>query len=213
MIKLDWPVPSNTPISGTYDDTHKALDLACVIGTPVRACADGEVCKTGSIMDDGYGLFVKLQHDGFTSISAHLSDKCVYIGDIVKTGDIIGYSGNSGTSTGPHLHFETRLGLDYHDYSGHFDPMPYLTGVNVAPIDTETGVNDLTPGRYRQNGYMNVRRNPSLDDNLINGEGSINEFTEIKYDPVSGNTFGKIEVTGWMAIDDGKGHIFAEKIA
>jgi len=212
MIKLLLPVPQGTPISGTYDDAHKAIDYACVIGTEIKACADGEVVKTGNPEDGGYGLFVKLQHDGFTSIYAHLSERFVYILDKVKAGDVIGYSGSTGNSTGPHLHFETRMGLDNHDYDEQFNPIPYLTADEDQSTATETPSNDLIPGIYRLNGFMSVRTSPERSDNAINAEGSIVEFVEVIDDQTGDYTWGKMANGLWMAIKSSKGSVFATKI-
>lgn len=89
---------------------HNGIDLRAPIGTPVYAVADGmvEVAKNNP---GGYGLYVVINHkDIFGSLSAHLSQYNVSPGQKVKAGDIIGLSGNTGDSTGPHLHFEIRLG-------------------------------------------------------------------------------------------------------
>lgn len=87
---------------------HKGIDYGLPEGTPVLASADGTVIRTGYAVT-GYGKFVIIQHeDGSGTVYAHL--KQVTIADYakVKQGDVIGLSGNTGNSTGPHLHFEWR---------------------------------------------------------------------------------------------------------
>lgn len=112
---------------------HNGIDFYVPIGTPVRAAADGKVIAVG---DDpqGYGLYVKIQHNNFQTLYAHLSiNRAVMIGQMVKTGDVIGLSGSTGYSTGPHLHFELRTpatpipGFK----SGARDPAPYLEEANA----------------------------------------------------------------------------------
>ena len=87
---------------------HNGIDLRAATGTPVYAVADGVVLEAKD-NPTGYGLYVALYHDDFGSLYAHLSQLLVKKGQQVKAGDIVGYSGNTGASTGPHLHFEIRL--------------------------------------------------------------------------------------------------------
>jgi hypothetical protein len=89
---------------------HNGIDIAVVEGTPVLCIADGEVMYAGA--DISYGLYVRVFHPAIHSHSfyAHLSAFDVLIGQPVKQGEPVGASGNSGNSTGPHLHFELRAG-------------------------------------------------------------------------------------------------------
>jgi len=84
---------------------HKGTDIAAKRGTPVIAPADGFVVKTGK--DKGLGNFIIINHKGnITTKFGHLQDILVKKGQKVKRGDLIGTVGNTGRSTGPHLHFE-----------------------------------------------------------------------------------------------------------
>ena len=86
---------------------HKGIDIACPIGTPVKAAAGGKVIFVGS--KDGYGKTVVLEHrNGYRTLYAHLSNFKVKEGDVVSQGEAIALSGNTGRSSGPHLHFEVR---------------------------------------------------------------------------------------------------------
>lgn len=98
---------------------HNGIDGRAVIGTPVYAVADGKV-KVAENNPTGYGLYITLDHDVFGSLYGHLSKFNCKVGQLVKTGEIIGYSGNTGLSTGPHLHFEMRLCkyMDFWDRQG-----------------------------------------------------------------------------------------------
>ena len=88
---------------------HSGLDFAMPIGTPIYATANGVVLSAG--IQPGYGHMVEIRHNfGFGTRYGHLNGKyLVKQGDFVRKGDIIAYSGNSGLSTGPHLHYEIRF--------------------------------------------------------------------------------------------------------
>ena len=88
---------------------HSGVDLAVPEGTPVRASDNGKVILAEN-SGDGYGNYIILDHgNGFKTLYGHKSALCVSVGDIVSQGDLIAYSGSTGNSTGPHLHFEIHL--------------------------------------------------------------------------------------------------------
>ena len=88
---------------------HEGTDMAGDYGTPIYATGDGVVIFAGS--DSGYGRLIKIQHDfGIETRYAHLSAISVEVGQKVSRGDRIGDMGNSGRSTGTHLHYEVRIG-------------------------------------------------------------------------------------------------------
>jgi murein DD-endopeptidase MepM/ murein hydrolase activator NlpD len=97
------------PILG-YARFHAGLDLAVAAGTPIVAAADGKVASAG--WAGGYGRMVAVVHGGGLETKyGHMSRIAAYPGEQVRRGDVIGYVGSSGLSTGPHLHFEvTRNG-------------------------------------------------------------------------------------------------------
>jgi len=111
-----WPVRGfitssfgyrTSPITGTRQ-FHEGLDIANKVGSPVSAPADGTVIYVG--YQSGYGRTIKVQHGyGVVTLYGHLSKTAVEKGQRVKKGDVIGYVGNTGRSTGPHLHYEVRL--------------------------------------------------------------------------------------------------------
>lgn len=107
-----WPIPGNSKVTspfGAYRSPtrkHKGIDIGCAVGTKVFAYADGtvEVVKNTT---NGYGKYIKINHGGGTySLYAHLSDFKVSQGAKVTSGQLVALSGNTGTSTGPHLHYE-----------------------------------------------------------------------------------------------------------
>jgi murein DD-endopeptidase MepM/ murein hydrolase activator NlpD len=94
------------PIHGTRA-WHAGMDMADHVGSPVTSAADGIVTYAGWRM--GYGTLVEIKHEnGFSTRYGHLSKALVKEGDRVNAGDLVALSGNSGRSTGPHLHFEVR---------------------------------------------------------------------------------------------------------
>jgi murein DD-endopeptidase MepM/ murein hydrolase activator NlpD len=111
-----WPVRGwvtspfgnrTSPFSGILK-FHEGMDIAAQTGTPVVAPADGVVIKAG--FGSGYGNMVELSHGyGIKTIFAHNSRLNVKAGQRVKRGDVISYVGDSGSSTGPHLHYEVRV--------------------------------------------------------------------------------------------------------
>ena len=112
-----WPTDSGE-ISSRYgyrydpfgygSDFHPGIDIAGNYGDPVYASAAGDVEEAG--WNGGYGRYIKISHgNGYETAYGHMSSIAVSSGDSVKKGDVIGYVGSSGYSTGPHLHFEVLL--------------------------------------------------------------------------------------------------------
>jgi len=83
------------------------LDFGIPVGTPIKATMDGKVVHAGW-NNQGYGNLVIVENGPFRTYYAHLSSIPVSIGDVVTSGSTIGLSGNTGNSTGPHLHYEIR---------------------------------------------------------------------------------------------------------
>ncbi len=112
-------LPFSFPVKGSYRSTsgfgprwgrmHEGHDFAGATGTPIHATADGVVVHAGR--QSGYGNLIKIRHEfGFETRYAHLSRIRVQVGDRVSRGDRIGDMGNTGRSTGTHLHYEIRIG-------------------------------------------------------------------------------------------------------
>lgn len=88
---------------------HTGIDYRADIGTPVVASSNGQVIEITNGWSGGWGISVVLNHgNGVTTRYAHLSKTAVGLGQTISQGSIVGYSGNTGFSTGPHLHFEMR---------------------------------------------------------------------------------------------------------
>ena len=137
-------IPSMMPVEGTHLTSefgmrwhpvlggrrpHKGVDLAGPVGTPVHATADGIVGRADWF--SGYGLYIQLEHGGALETRyGHMSRLNVEAGQTVHKGDVIGYIGATGRTTGPHLHYEVRVaGLAV-------NPIPYMSGNGAAlPAD------------------------------------------------------------------------------
>jgi murein DD-endopeptidase MepM/ murein hydrolase activator NlpD len=143
-------IPSRTPIEGFRFTSafgmrdhpvvggrraHKGIDLAAPTGTPIYATADGMVSKAEWF--SSYGLYVSLEHGGeIQTRYGHMSRLNVASGQQVRKGDLIGYVGSTGRSTGPHLHYEVRVAGQA------VNPMPYMQSEMLAaadPVSTATG--------------------------------------------------------------------------
>lgn len=110
---------------------HTGLDFTAPIGTPVSAPADGTVITSGA-SSGGYGIQIEIDHGhGYVTKFAHLSETKVSVGQTVKRGDIIAHTGNTGLSSGPHLHYEIIKNGDK------IDPVDYF-------------YQDLSPKEYEQ---------------------------------------------------------------
>lgn len=96
-----------SPFTGTIQ-MHEGIDICNSVGTPIVAPADGLVVKVGR--EYGYGKVIKINHGyGIVTRYGHLHKAHVKIGQQVKRGDLVGEIGNTGRSTGPHLHYEVRI--------------------------------------------------------------------------------------------------------
>jgi len=164
---LSWPLKvmsitqyfGNTPFASknpqVYNGSgHNGVDLRASVGTPVHASTNGTVVDTGDTDKQcykvSYGKWVLIRHyNGLSTLYAHLSQISVTPGQSMATGDVLGYSGNSGYTTGPHLHFTafvskavrvtseykskvcgTYLKLPLSSKNGYLNPLSYLVNIN-----------------------------------------------------------------------------------
>lgn len=107
---LIWPVsgPVTSGFGWRWGRMHNGIDIGLPTGTPIKAAAAGEVFFSGEM--GGYGKVVLIDHfNGLVTLYAHQSELGSVEGQDVAQGEVIGYVGSTGHSTGPHLHFETRV--------------------------------------------------------------------------------------------------------
>ena len=119
---------------------HKGVDLGAAWGTPVYAAADGVISRADWF--SSYGLYVAIEHGGdMQTRYGHMSRLNAYAGQTVRKGDLIGYVGSTGRSTGPHLHYEVRIA------GAAVNPIPYLQDGAYKPATlAEAGVNAVAQG-------------------------------------------------------------------
>jgi murein DD-endopeptidase MepM/ murein hydrolase activator NlpD len=116
-----WPVsgPVTSPFGWRWGRMHEGIDIGVPSGTPVHAAAAGTVIYAGWM--EGYGNFVILDHGGgIATAYGHNTSLAVAVGQTVSQGQVIAYSGSTGHSTGPHVHFEVRVN------GNAVDPLGYL---------------------------------------------------------------------------------------
>jgi len=190
-MKFLYPVPPNSYVTQTFAEHERrreangwtnyngGIDWGIATNTTIKAAQHGVVTVT---RDDatGYGTHVRLEHtEGnikYTSIYGHLMRYTVNVGDQVSAGDMIGRSDNTGYSTGPHLHFEVRKGIQP------IDPAPLLVRT-VDELDGEPG-EVVVPEPPEDTGtepasfpelhkarvvtpVLNIRSGPSTDNRIV----------------------------------------------
>lgn len=141
MIKLKYkPLRGHLVISSRYDirelggfEFHPGVDYAAPIGTPIYAVDDGTVVVTWD-NPTGYGLYVIIDHGHYCSLYAHLREHVLTTNQSIKAGDVVGYVGMTGYTSGPHLHFEVR---DCSYIDKNFWLKSNLKGRHVMCIDPE----------------------------------------------------------------------------
>ncbi|HEX6269796.1 MAG TPA: peptidoglycan DD-metalloendopeptidase family protein [Anaerolineales bacterium] len=155
---------------------HNGIDYGIPNGTSIRAATAGTVDKV-AFENGGYGNYVKLSHmDGsrkYYTYYAHLSSATVSPGQAVGAGTAIGFSDNSGASTGPHLHFGLRIDGESPAYKGYVDPMPFFTAGDTGPAGP--GSTDafadavLLPSLPFEVSFetLNVRNGPGVEYSIV----------------------------------------------
>lgn len=104
----------------SQQEYHKGIDIGVAEGSDVRAVKSGEITKAG--YSSSYGNYIGYKtYDGYDIFYAHLKDTIANVGDVAAQGEVIAHSGNTGQSTGPHLHYE----IEYN--SKEINPLNFLT--------------------------------------------------------------------------------------
>ncbi len=132
---LGWPTPGSTLVTSPFgwrihpifqtEKYHSGIDVAANEGTPIYAADSGTVQT--AVYSSSYGNYVVINHGNtYTTLYAHMSSMAVSQGQTVNKGDVIGYVGSTGWSTGPHLHYEISYG------GANIDPEAYYGNLTVA---------------------------------------------------------------------------------
>ena len=112
---------------------HNGIDLDADLGDPIRAAHDGVISGIGNLSRYSYGKWITINHqNGLTTLYGHLSAQSVAVGQTVKAGDIIGYAGSTGYSTGAHLHFTLYATNTFRIEQKSYGPVPL--GGDLNPL-------------------------------------------------------------------------------
>lgn len=147
---MKYIVPVQNGISRGFGNGHNGIDYLSPMNTTVKASGDGVVAFEGWGQNHSWitsmgGITVLIKHDDGYSGYAHLSSTVVNNGQHVKQGQIIGYTGSTGNSTGPHLHFEfLPLAPNFQNgYSGRVDPSNYLAKGGEEIMDNPQDIRNI----------------------------------------------------------------------
>jgi murein DD-endopeptidase MepM/ murein hydrolase activator NlpD len=171
MPTLLKPLHGKPPVTQMYGENpaaypatqgHNGLDWGVPIGSPVCAAQAGLVVRA-DLDPGGYGLHVRIQHADCLTIYGHLSEISIHRDEQVKPGRLIGLSGNTGRSTGPHLHFEVRLASSLLSC---IDPLPCLVDdLHIEPVfRVKTVVENLNLRFGPGTSYPILRRLPAATE-------------------------------------------------
>ena len=191
MLIYRQPFDGEYPITQSYGEIipgvtykgepHTGIDYGCPNGTPILASADGTV-KLAGYDYTGYGYMVIIEHeDGKATVYAHLSMVSAVQCRKVSRGDLIGYSGQSGNATGPHLHFEARR--IWYDFKTHEDPVSFLPLMSIDDSIQQEQHTEIPEGKCRVAcEFAYVRNWKDLTrTRLLNRGEKVYAYKEIKY--------------------------------
>lgn len=180
--------------NGAKNYGHEGVDVRLGAGTPLYAIADGTVKLADQDPAGAYGVEVRLIFgEGLEAIYAHMSSLSVKTGQVVKEGDFLGLSGNTGNSTGAHLHFSIRK-------NGVFvDPTLYLPCLKTGLGGDESLPEEPTENEIRLKTAMNLREAPTTSSKVIKTlpAKSVVDFNEVEI--ANGYVWAKTD-SGWVAI-------------
>lgn len=148
---------------------HDGIDYTGPIGTEIDAVDNGTVFVSKKQNNGkGYGEYVIIKHNGYYSLYAHLSKRVVRLGQNIKAGQLIGYMGSTGDSTGSHLHI--GVCIDYTKYDKQWqDPLPLLQNIGVEDDEVITKIKIKINGEVKEveainKGEFNFIKLRDLDD-------------------------------------------------
>jgi murein DD-endopeptidase MepM/ murein hydrolase activator NlpD len=194
--------PRESP-GGVGSTNHNGIDLGVAEGTPVPTPVDGTVDDVGSQggPGSGYGNFVVIKDGkGMYHLFAHLSEQCVQKGDTVKSGTIVAKSGNTGASTGPHLHYTVTSDQSCAGMNGAVDPCQYsIEGLASGNAGKGKYGDASTPGfmsisRYGRGSTrikVDYTANRGIDEGMYGLHEQIPKNTRSRFGRGKTSTFGR----------------------
>jgi LysM repeat protein len=169
-LEDSWIQPVNGRITdtfGTRNGKHKGIDIAAPKGEKIVSVSDGKVTK--SYYSNTYGHVVFVEHpEGYETVYAHLSKRMVDVGQAVKKGQELGIIGNTGVSTGIHLHFELHEGEWTYEKEHALDPL---------------FVFDQDSSKKEQNTTYIKQKSAKSDDHSISVEKSVSDLNQVTDQP------------------------------
>lgn len=180
---------------------HEGLDTASSDGSPIYSIYDG-VVRVNTYEKDGAGYYVSIGTDmngkNFRLLYMHLKEKSkLKVGDKIKAGDLIGYQGNTGHSTGSHLHISVKVADNSTSQTCKVaDPYNYVMGEDNKSTDNE---HIYETGQWKTLHKMNIRKGSGLDFEVV---GSIDKDTTVEVLAVTSNGWGKIGQDKWFCLED-----------
>jgi len=212
-MAITLKVPTSGPITQLFGENpdiykkigfpgHNGVDYGIPNGTPVSCAAPGTVAAV-TFENGGYGNYVKVAHkDGaknFYTYYAHLNSAAVKPGQNLQAGELVGYSNNTGFSTGPHLHFGLKIDGENPAYKGYVDPMPFFTS---------SGTSGGTSATTDQSGNVSI---PDLNFEVVGETLNIRTGPGVEYSMAGqltkGAKFTSKALTSpsvWVEIEPGK---------
>jgi murein DD-endopeptidase MepM/ murein hydrolase activator NlpD len=204
-ILLTHPVPTpmwiTQPFNAVNDryqnGRHSGIDYGVVTGTQIVAAAIGKTIFAGW-NNDGYGNMVEIDHGGYKTLYAHLDQVAVAVGQTVAAGELIGYSGSTGNSTGPHLHFEliTPENATPDWPKGQRDPSPFFVALPSSDPETSGG-SEIAAGsdcKVTATDGLSLRAGKDRDTTRL---AIVMYDTSVTTDEVDGE-WAKVTLTGYL---------------
>lgn len=186
---------------------HNGVDFGTPLNTPIYASADGQIDKI-AFENGGYGNYVKVKHNGgeYYTYYCHLSNSRVRtVGYKIKAGELIAYSGNTGASTGPHLHWGLMIPKAINaGYKNYHDPLKYVgvsTEPEQPPITDNPTLPEVTPCHLEMTAivdYVNVRSGPGTQYSIVGNVVMGDQVTIVEI--AQPDIWGKLSNGNWVAL-------------
>lgn len=180
---------------------HTGLDTASSDGSSIYSIYDG-IVRVNAYEKDGAGYYVSIGTDmnnkNYRFMYMHLKKKsALKVGDKIKAGDFIGYQGNTGNSTGSHLHISLKVADNATSKSSKTaDPYNYVMGIEENDADK---IHIYETGIWTTLNKMNVRKGAGLNYEAV---GSVDKDTTVEVLAVTSNGWGKIGQDKWICLED-----------
>jgi murein DD-endopeptidase MepM/ murein hydrolase activator NlpD len=195
---------------------HNGIDIPTPTGTRLLSSINGTVTETANDIK-GYGIYVKIENDVCGILYAHLREFTLRVGDKVKAGDFVGFSGNTGNSTGPHLHFSVHpIPRDRNNgYAGYIDPLgsqiEWVKSFEEAekPNECETKLIDMRASRDKWKSDFNKAQNEikNLKERIKILESKKAETKSVVPTPETGNKLVDIIKPYYEKLDGNKTYV------